>query len=180
MKPNPASDPEFSERPSKTRRKAVMHELQTLGKALTGLSRAQLSRMTLDEDLYAALMEYQRLPKFEARRRQLQYIGKLMRGLDAEPIRAALAALRGDSAGETARLHRLEALRLKLLADEAATLVALRDDYPHIAAADFARLARLVRATRKEQAECKPPKNFRALFQALKNMDEQADAPAES
>jgi ribosome-associated protein len=176
LKPNITSETEFSERPSKTQRKAAMHELQELGKALTTLSRAQLSRMALDEDLRAALMDYQRLPRFEAQRRQLQYIGKLMRGLDAAPIRAALSALRGDSAGEAARLHRLEALRLKLLDDEVATLALIQTDYPH---ADLAQLSRLASATRKEQAERKPPRNFRALFRALKAIDDAAAAPLE-
>lgn len=157
-----------------------MLELQQLGKALTELSRAQLSRMALDEDLYAALVEYQRLPKFEARRRQLQYIGKLMRGLEIEPMRAALARLRGDCAEETVRLHRLEALRLNLLSDETAAIAAIRRDYPRADAAQLAQLARLVRAARREQAEHKPPKNFRALFRFLKTIDEQADAPSES
>jgi ribosome-associated protein len=157
--------PETSVRPSKTQIKAVMHELQALGKALTCLSREQLQRMALDEDLRAAVLEYQRIPKFEAKRRQLQYIGKLMRGLEAEPIRAALATVRGESASETARLHRLERLRQRLLDDEAAALAEIAADFPD---ADLTRLRQLRRAVLKEQAEQQPPRQYRALFQCLK------------
>ncbi|MDR1888986.1 MAG: DUF615 domain-containing protein [Zoogloeaceae bacterium] len=159
--------PDESERPSKTRLKAAMRELQDVGKALTLLSRDQLKRMALDEDLLAAVLEYQRIPKFEARRRQLQYIGKLMRGLDVEPIHAALAMARGESAAEIARLHRLESLRQHLLDNEAAALAEIAATFPR---ADLTRLRQLRRAALKEQSEQKPPRQFRALFQTLKEL----------
>lgn len=169
----PVDTPDEDGRPSKTQVKAAMQELQDVGYALTQLSRDQLKRMTLDEDLLAAVREYQRIPKFEAQRRQLQYIGKLMRALEVEPIRAALAMARGESAAEIARLHRLENLRQHLLDDEAAALAEIASEFP---AADLTRLRQLRRAALKEQAEQKPPRQFRALFQVLKELlpDEQA------
>ena len=169
------NEPDESGRPSKTQVKARMQELQDVGNALTQLSRDQLKRMALDEDLLAAVLEYQRIPKFEAQRRQLQYIGKLMRGLNVEPIRAGLAMVRGESAAEIARLHRLESLRQHLLEDEAATLAEIAREFP---TADLTRLRQLRRAALKEQAEQKPPRQFRVLFQALKELlpDEQAAA----
>lgn len=161
--------PEETGRPSKTQLKQAMHELQELGEALVELSRDQLKRMKLDEDLLEAVREYQRFTKFEAKRRQLQYIGKLMRGLEPEPIREALAHIRGDSAAEVARLHRLERLRVRFLEDEA-VLQEIAEKYPQ---ADLTRLRQLRRATIKEQAENKPPKNFRELFQIFKELDAQ-------
>lgn len=159
--------PPDSARPSKTQRKQAMHDLQALGEELTRLSRDQLQRMGLDEDLLAALLEYQRIGKFEARRRQLQYIGKLMRGLAAEPIRAALADVRGDSAAEVARLHRLERWRARLLEDE----TVLQDIAAQHPQADLTHLRQLRRAALREQAENKPPRNFRELFRVLKALD---------
>lgn len=92
----------------KTRLKEAMQELQMLGGELVELSRDQLKRINLPEELHKAILEWQRFGKHEARRRQLQYIGKLMRNIDPEPIHAGLASLRGESAVEIARMHRLE------------------------------------------------------------------------
>ncbi|GHT89902.1 hypothetical protein AGMMS49545_01580 [Betaproteobacteria bacterium] len=172
----PVDTPDEDGRPSKTQVKAAMLALQEVGSALTQLSRDQLKRMGLDEDLLAAVLEYQRIPKFEAQRRQLQYIGKLMRGLEVEPIRAALAMARGESAAEIARLHRLETLRQRLLDDEAAALAEIAREFP---TADLTRLRQLRRAALKEQAEQKPPRQFRALFQVLKELlPNDLEAPA--
>lgn len=162
-------------RPSKTQVKQAMHELQTLGEALVDLSRDQLKRMGLDEDLLEAVLDYQRIGKFEARRRQLQYIGKLMRGLDPEPIRAALAHVRGDSAAEVAKLHRLERLRSRFLEDET-VLQEIAGKYP---GADLTHLRQLRRAALREQAENKPPRNFRELFQVFKELDRQESGPTQ-
>ena len=83
-------------RPSKTERKKAVHALQDLGVELVALSEEQLAAIELPERLRDAVLEAQRITSREARRRQLQYIGKLMRKVDAAPIRAALAALRAQ------------------------------------------------------------------------------------
>ncbi len=158
------------QRPSKTRRKAEMHELQDLGAALVELSPGQLKRIDLPEDILEAVLDWQRFTKHEARRRQLQYIGKLMRTADSEPIRAGLALLRGESAAETARLHRLERLRERLLEDEK-TLSEIAETWP---GADLTQLRQLRRNALKEQEAGKPPKSFRAIFQILKELDSHA------
>ena len=104
---------------SKTRRKQAMEELQSLGEELVALASDQVKRIDIPEELRTAVSEAQRMMRpDEAKRRQMQYIGKLMRNVDVEPIREALALVRGESAGETAKLHRLERLRTELLADE--------------------------------------------------------------
>lgn len=152
---------------SKTRKKAEMHELQELGSALVQLSRDQLKRIALPEDLLSAVIEWQRFSKHEAKRRQLQYIGKLMRQIEPEPIREGLALLRGESAAETARLHRLERLRERLLEDEK-TLHEIAEHWP---GADLTHLRNLRRNALKEKESSKPPKSFRAIFQALQVLD---------
>ena len=155
---------------SKTRQKEAMQELQDLGSELLELGRDQLKRIDLPEDLHAAILDWRRFTKHEAKRRQLQYIGKLMRNLDPEPIRAGLALIRGESAVEIARLHRLERLRERLLADET-TLSDIAASWP---TADLAYLRQLRRNALKEKEADKPPKNFRALFQALRDLETQS------
>jgi ribosome-associated protein len=159
---------EPGQRPSKTRRKEEMHELQDLGAALVELSLGQLKRIDLPEDLLAAVRDWQRFTKHEAKRRQLQYIGKLMRSLDPEPIQAGLALLRGESAEENAKLHRRERLRARLLEDEK-VLTEIAAAWPH---ADLTHLRQLRRNALKEQETGKPPKNFRQIFQVLKELEE--------
>jgi len=153
---------------SKTKQKEAMQDLQALGSELLELSRDQLKRIDLPEDLHAAVLDWHRFTKHEAKRRQLQYIGKLMRGIDPEPIQAGLAVLRGESAAETARLHRLERLREQLLADEH-TLQQIAETWPN---ADLTRLRTLRRNALKEKEGNRPPKNYRAIFQILKALEE--------
>jgi ribosome-associated protein len=158
-----------NERPSKTKRKEAMHELQDLGAELVELSVGQLKRIKLPENIYEAVRECQKITAHGAHRRQLQYLGKLMRSADDEPIRAGLALIRGESALETARLHRLERLRTRLLADESA----LSEIAATCPGADLQYLRQLRRNALKEQENNKPPKNFRAIFQALQELDKQ-------
>jgi ribosome-associated protein len=152
--------------PSKTKLKAAMQELQDLGSELVALSIGHLARIDLPENLHAAILDWHRFPKHEAQRRQLQYIGKLMRNIDPEPIRAGLALLRGESATEIAKMHRLERLRERLLADEQ-VLQEIVQSWP---TADLGHLRQLRRNAIKEKEGNKPPKNFRAIFQALKEL----------
>lgn len=149
---------------SKTRRKQEMHELQALGAALVELSDAHFGRMTLPEELAQAVHEARRIRSHEAKRRQVQLIGRLMRGLDPEPIRAQLAAVTGGSAQERARHKRLEHWRARLLEDEGALTEFARAH----AAADLQQLRALIRNARKEQAEGKPPRAYRELFRVIR------------
>ncbi|MQY50716.1 ribosome biogenesis factor YjgA [Rhodocyclus gracilis] len=166
---------------SKTRRKQAMEELQTLGEELAGLSSDRLKKIDLPESLHDAVRQVQRMTRNdEARRRQMQYIGRLMRDIDPEPIRAALAEARGDSAVEIARMHRLERLRAAILADERA-LGEVANEFP---GADLQHLRALRRSALKEQANGKPPRSYRALFRELRALSgdttlgtDAADAP---
>ena len=155
--------------PSKTQRKHAMEELQSLGEALVDLPAERLKKIELSDELREAIGAAQRMTRLdEAKRRQMQYIGRLMRSTDIEPLRAALADARGESASETARLHRLERLRSELLADEK-TIQEIATLYPAI---DLQHLRSLRRAALKEQQQNKPPRNFRAIFQLLKEADQ--------
>lgn len=150
---------------SKTKQKRAMHELQTLGVALVELSDAQLAAMMLPESLAAAIADARRMPRHEAKRRQLQLIGKLMRNVDAEPIRAQLDALRGQSAAAAAHQRRLENWRTRLIDDDDA-LTAFAGECP---GADLQALRTAIRNARREQAAAKPLRAYRELFRLLRD-----------
>ncbi len=166
---------ESTGRPSKTKQKEAMHELRDLGAELVELSAGQLKRIDLPDNIRDAVRECQKITAHGARRRQIQYLGKLMRGTDDAPIRAGLALLRGESAAETARLHRLERTRARLLEDESflSEIAAL---WPR---ADLQHLRQLRRNALKEQEGGKPPKNFRAIFQVLQELDKEGTPDAD-
>ncbi|MDR1368146.1 MAG: DUF615 domain-containing protein [Candidatus Accumulibacter sp.] len=157
-------------RDSKTKRKRAMELLQSLGEELVSLAASPellSSLVDLPENLSVAIDQARRMTRRdEARRRQMQYIGRLMRDVDADPIRAALARIRGDSAQETARLHHLEQWRDRLMEDEK-TIDEIAARFP---LADFRRLRSLRRAAIKEHGQGRPPKNFREIFQLLKEI----------
>jgi len=122
--------------------------------------------MQLPEALLEAVLEARRLTKHEARRRQMQYIGRLMRDLDAATIRDRLDAWLGQGREHTAQLHALERWRVDLLAGDPALARFLRE-YP---GADSQKLRTLIRNARREQSATLPPKSYRELFRALREM----------
>lgn len=164
MQNDPTNDLEQAATPSKTRRKHAMHALQDLGEQLVTLDAKQITELALPETLIDAIIEAKRMTKHGARRRQLQYIGKLMRDVDAAPIQEKIDAWRSTSVHHTAWLHLLERWRERLLTDETA-FTEFGQHYPH---ADLQRLRTLVRNTHKEKIAGSSPKNFRALFQELR------------
>lgn len=154
------------ERPSRSELKRRSKALQGMGERLAKLPAEVLRSMDLPADLRDALLEWQGLKKHEARRRQMQYVGRIMRELDPEPIEQALEAYEREGRVRTEQFHDLEQLREKLLADDAA-LGRLKDEHPE---ADAQRLNQLIRQARTEQAAGKPPKAYRALFRALRDL----------
>jgi ribosome-associated protein len=153
-------------RPSKTRIKKQMHELRDLGKELTELGKDQLAQLDIPEDLRNAIREMKNINKFGAQRRQLQYIGKLMREVDPAPIIARLDAWKGKSQQHTAYAHQLERWRERLLDDEH-SLTELMAAHP---GGDVQRLRTLIRNAHREKAANKPPRSFREIYQALKEI----------
>ncbi|QDQ29106.1 DUF615 domain-containing protein [Chitinimonas arctica] len=151
---------------SKSQLKREMNALQALGVALMELSKAQLKKLNLPEELQTAIKDAQKITANGAIKRQRQYIGRLMRDVDPAPIQAFLASLRGENSRQTAWFHQLERTRDELLADDQA-VAALITEHPQI---DIQQLRQLVRNARTERAAQKPPKHFRALFQFLKEL----------
>ena len=156
-------------RPSKSAVKRAMTELQDLGAALVALSADQLKKIDLPDDLRDAVRDAQRFTQHEAHRRQLQYLGRLMRGLDAAPIRAAIDDIKGVSAAANARMHALERLRTRFLEDEK-VIGEIAEAHP---GADLQHLRQLRRNALKEQELGKPPRAFRELFRVLRELHEQ-------
>jgi len=157
---------------SKTQRKKQVLALQDLGGELVALSELQLAGIELPERLRDAVMEARRITKFEAKRRQLQYIGKLMRGVEVEPIRAALDAALARSRRQIAAHKRIESWRERLLAGPGA-LNELLAEYP---GADAHRLRALVRGALRERDAGSPPRSYRELYQALREVVEKRDS----
>jgi ribosome-associated protein len=169
------ADPQLGEeRISKTRRKHDMLARQQVGEALVALSEAQLQALSLPERLFDAVVEAKRIGKFGALRRQLQYIGRLMReDADSIAIAAQLEALRGESRRACAEIHVLERWRDRLLESDDA-LTRLLAAHP---GADAQRLRALVRNARRERSLGRAPASFRELFQALRSIIFPPSAP---
>lgn len=163
MQNNPENDSKQDDVPSKTQRKKDMHALQEIGEQLVELDQKKLIQFNLPEILIDAINLARPMNKHGARRRQMQYIGKLMRNIDVLPIQEKLDSWQQVSVHQTARLHQLERWRERLLADENA-LTEFAQKYP---AADLQHLRLLIRNAQKEKAADKPSKSFRLLFQAL-------------
>jgi ribosome-associated protein len=149
--------------PSKTRRKAEMHALQDLGEALVRLTPARLEALALPEKLADAVAEARGITKWEARRRQMQFIGRLMRDVDPLPIQARLDEWAGAPIAEKARLASVERWRARLL-DDAGALDLLCAEKR---GADRARIAALLTRVREERAHGEPPHAYRELFRVL-------------
>lgn len=151
---------------SKTRRKKESHALQALGEALVALTPAQLAALELPEPLADAIADARRIPTFEGRRRQMQYIGRLMRDVDPEPIAQRLALLRHGREQDNALQHEVERWRERLLAQDEA-LTQLASAHPSL---DTQQLHTLIRNARREASRGQPPKASRALFRALRTL----------
>ncbi|HTI47809.1 MAG TPA: ribosome biogenesis factor YjgA [Casimicrobiaceae bacterium] len=161
--PQPAL-PDSDSAPSKTRRKRDMEALQALGERLVDLDAQRLATLDLPEVLVDAVALARRTTRHEARRRQMQYIGRLMRDIDPAPLQAAFERWEQGPAEERARFAELERWRTRLL-DDPAALDAFMAEHPH---SDRAALARQIADAREERAHGGPPHHQRALFRTLK------------
>jgi ribosome-associated protein len=151
---------------SKTRRKRQMRDLQDVGSALVDLSEEQLARLDLPETLRDAVLACKHITKHEARRRQMQYIGKIMRHVDAAPIAERLRAFDAPSDRDTALLHLAEKWRQDLLADPEA-MARFTREFPE---ADAGHLGNLVKGALDERRASRPPRCFRELFHAVNTL----------
>lgn len=163
------------ERPSKSEAKRASLEVQKLGEELVNEARDRVKRVPMPEDVRDAILMCQTITNHEGRRRQMQFVGKKMRTLDEEEIaiiQRTIDSWKGMSKADTAALHALERRRDKLLADDKALTVLLEEN-PEL---DVQHLRTLIRNARKEQAENKPPKAYREIFQILKDLAKKGKA----
>lgn len=162
---------------SKSQRKRDMTALQDIGAELESLPKDRLARVPMPEALADAIHAARKITSHEGKRRQMQFVGKVMRGLDDDEIatiRAALEGFKGTSKAETARMHLIERWRELLLADDDA-LTKFLGEHPSV---DVQSVRNIIRNARKEKELAKPPKYFRELFQAIKIALEEKDADA--
>jgi ribosome-associated protein len=171
---SPSEDPvDPDERPSKTQRKKESHELQDLGEALVALPESRVKDLAIPENLRDAVNEYRRTRTHEGKRRQMQYIGKLMRGTDTEPIRQAVLDMQLGRAKDALSLHESERWRAELVASDDA-ITAFLQAFP---GTDAQQLRSLIRSARKDaalQPEQRSGRAFRELFQFIKQSREAA------
>jgi ribosome-associated protein len=151
--------------PSKSSRKREAERLQKIGRRLTDLNAEQLEILALPSRLLASIADYQRFPSREAKRRQLQYIGKVMRNVDIEAIEHQLATLDGESAQARFQFSQLEQWRDDLI-DDPAALTRFLSEYHNV---DVQRLRQLINKTRGANDGEQKKTNARALFRFLRN-----------
>jgi len=154
--------------PSRNELKKQMQDLQELGEAVASLPVDRLDKLKIDERLRDAIDELRRTRSFEGKRRQIQYIGKLMKHENPDPLREAVASFRVGSATDTLALHQAEYWRDQLLAGDDA-LANWVEEYP---ATDVQQLRSLVRSARKERLEPgeRHGRAYRDLFKLVKEL----------
>jgi ribosome-associated protein len=157
------------EPPSKSQRKRDMAALRELGEELLGLSASALDSIPMPQELRDAVDQAKAITAHGGRKRQLQYIGKLMRDTDAAPIRDALEQRGRQSRAEAQHFHKLEQLRDRLLEEGESVVDEICERHPR---AERQRLRQLLRQARKERELQQPPKSARQLFRYLRELEE--------
>ncbi len=151
---------------SKSQRKRDALALQALADEMVRLSPAELASVPLPADLHDGVTSARGLSR-GAYRRQVRYLGRLLRDTDVAPIRNAVDAHRSTSHEDKARLKRLERWRQRLMKEGDAAVAELLDEYAH---ADPQQLRQLLRNARKEHAAGRPPRSMRQLFRFLREL----------
>jgi len=157
---------------SKSQHKRDLEALKKLGWRLLEFSDDALRQLALPEILLDALRTAQRIKSHGARKRQMQYIGRLIRDIDATPIREAIDAADHHQSSQTKEFHLIEDLREKLLAEGDGALPEVLSHFPRC---DRQHLRKLVRQAKKEQEAHQPPRASRLLFRYLRELQEKPD-----
>jgi ribosome-associated protein len=168
---DPSTAPPAFDRPSKTQLKKASHDLQDLGEAVVALPEDRLAGLPIDESLLDAIREFKRTRSHEGKRRQMQYIGKLMRRTDPEPLREAVAAMQLGRAKDALALHEAERWRIELIASDDA-LTRWTAKHPD---SDLQQLRSLIRAARKDAATTPEQRSGKAYRELFKFIREQPD-----
>jgi ribosome-associated protein len=162
---------------SKSQRRRDALELKSLARDLIAMNASRLARVPLDESLRAAIDEARGIRSHGARKRQLQFVAKLLRRSDPEPIILALEALEGDARQLTARQHRAEAWRDHLIESGDVAVGELVQERHN---ADVQAIRQYIRQARTEASRDKPPAAARQLFRLLREMDEAEPLPRQA
>lgn len=167
--PADSSESNAEEALSKTARKKKAHALQDLGLALAQLPDEQRRAVDLPEDLREAIEQFRTTRSHEGRRRQLQFVGKLLRRVDPAPLVEAVARFQNGRSADAERLHAVERWRDALLADDEA-VTRWVEAHPDT---DVQQLRHLIRAARSQgagqDAEQRQPKSYRQLFRLIRH-----------
>ena len=150
---------------SKSQLKREAHAITRLGEQLIELDEKKLRQFDLPENILDAVLAARKIKAHGARKRQLLYLGKLLRTIDTSDISARLTSLHSQSREDAAAFQRLEQWRDRLLTDDQA-LTELLNEYPVL---DVQHIRQLIRTARKEQQESKPPAAARSLFRYLRD-----------
>jgi ribosome-associated protein len=150
---------------SKTKRKNLMISLQKIGETLVNLPAAQLAQVPLDPVLFEAIETARSLTTREAKRRQLQYIGKLMRTIDPEPIQATLDKFQNKNKQANAQFHQIEQWRAKLIGEDNKDLEIFITKFPRV---DHVHLRQLIRHAKQEKLGAQT-RLFRYLREIIEN-----------
>ena len=153
--------------PSKSQRKRDMLALQKLGETLVNLSNAELAKIPLDSTLADAIAEARKITSHEGRRRQLQFIGKVMRHIDLTETQAALDKLLFKDQQSKVLFHQIERWRDRLIAEEDTTLHAFLEKFPN---SDRQQLRQLVRKAKDEHKAEKNLGGEAKLFRFLREI----------
>ena len=171
--PNVEADDNLKIGPSKTKIKQQLADLRDIGQQIVALPDSRLKQLPLSEKLFDAVMLCRKISAHGGRKRQLQYIGKLLREEPEETtisIRAKLLAFAGESHEENAKFHAMERWRERLLMDDSAITEFLHT-YPDV---EIQRLRQLIRQARKDAAAHKPPAHARDLFKLIRHTVEKS------
>ncbi len=177
--PHDGFDPEDDQDdrpPSRSMLKRASLALQVLGQTLLDMPASRLIEIDMPERLRDALDDYKKTRSFEGKRRQIQYIGKIMRAIDAEPLREAVAQYELGHAHNALALHQSERWRAELISDDPDAITRWVADFPDT---DVQQLRTLIRNARKDASldlEKRNGRAFRELFQFIKRaMEAQGD-----
>jgi ribosome-associated protein len=160
--------------PSKSQRRREALELKSLAATLIRLPPARLERIPLDPPLRAAIEDARGIRSNVARKRQLQFVAKLLRGSDPGPVYQGIADIEGEARNANARHHRCEAWRDRLIEQGDSALGQL---VQRRGGSDRQAIRQLLRNAQRESAAGKPPASARALFRLLREMDEREPLP---
>ncbi|WP_319761326.1 ribosome biogenesis factor YjgA [Maridesulfovibrio sp.] len=155
--------------PSRSQKKREMTALQKQAEKLMNLGPELVKKCGLPDYFIDEVLDAMTITAHEAKRRKVQYIGKLMRDIDSQPLIDFLEDIETGNRADNLKFHALEQWRDRLVEGDFSVLDEIMEKYPE---ADRQRISQLARNARKEKDKSKPPKSARALFKILRELSE--------